>query len=206
LYLHHIRNTFLHGDLQEEVYTTRPRFIRFEGNFESVLDSRRLFRVEVVSESLVWLVKYYRHIIWSEAVSLESFHLYTAVFYQYCHIDQLCWYCCQWWRFPGYYYHVVLPDHTLSYDGSWYHVLLSCDRSCSSKGLCFKKNIFLICWKNLIMLASKSVWHSNGCCIRIDQNMGNALDDLCHYHKLIEKLIYLTVTRPDITFVVSMLS
>jgi len=41
--------------------------------------------------------------------------------------------------------------------------------------------------------------------IRFDQNPGDAFKDLGRYRRLIEKFIYLTITRPDITFVVGVL-
>ena len=41
---------------------------------------------------------------------------------------------------------------------------------------------------------------------RFDQNVGPAQTDPGRYRKLIGKLISLTLTRPDITFVVDLLS
>jgi len=42
--------------------------------------------------------------------------------------------------------------------------------------------------------------------IHFDQNLGESLADLEKYKRLIDKIIYLIVTRPDITFVVGVFS
>ena len=41
---------------------------------------------------------------------------------------------------------------------------------------------------------------------RFDQNLGNALKDPSRYYVLNGKLIYLVVTRPNITFIVGLLN
>jgi hypothetical protein len=42
--------------------------------------------------------------------------------------------------------------------------------------------------------------------VRLDTEKGEPLKDINHFQRLIEKLIYLTVTRPDLAFVVSQIS
>jgi len=42
--------------------------------------------------------------------------------------------------------------------------------------------------------------------VRFDLNLGEALENSGRYHKFIEKLIHLKVTRPDIIFVPGLLS
>jgi hypothetical protein len=42
--------------------------------------------------------------------------------------------------------------------------------------------------------------------VKFNNEDGEPLKDINHFQKLIEKLIYLTVTRPDLSFVVSQIS
>ena len=55
-------------------------------------------------------------------------------------------------------------------------------------------------------LGSKPIYTLINFSIRFDQNLGEPLVDPKKYRRLIVKLIYLTVTRPDIMFIVGMLS
>ena len=55
-------------------------------------------------------------------------------------------------------------------------------------------------------LGSKSIDTLMDPSIRFDQNLGVPLADPGKYRRLIDKLVYLTVTQPDFVFVVGVLS
>jgi len=56
------------------------------------------------------------------------------------------------------------------------------------------------------MLGSRPVGTLMDSVVRYDYKLGKALEDPSRYRRLIGKLIYLTVTRTNITFVVGVLS
>ena len=57
-----------------------------------------------------------------------------------------------------------------------------------------------------VMLGSKPVATPMDLVAQFDQNLGDTLENLDRYRRLIRKIIYLTVTKSDITFVVGVLS
>ena len=56
------------------------------------------------------------------------------------------------------------------------------------------------------MLGSQPVGTPMDPAVQFDQNLGDTLENLGRYRRLIGKLIYLTITKSDITFVVEVLS
>ena len=42
--------------------------------------------------------------------------------------------------------------------------------------------------------------------LKLDPSVGDLLENPTHYHRLIEKLLYLTITRPEISFSINTLS
>jgi len=56
------------------------------------------------------------------------------------------------------------------------------------------------------MLGSRPIDTSIDHIVQFDQNFGLAFADHARYHRLTRKVIYLIVTRPNFTFIVSLLS
>ena len=56
------------------------------------------------------------------------------------------------------------------------------------------------------MLGSRSINTLMVSIVQFDQNLGNTLKHSDRHHRLIGKRIYLIVNRPEITFVVGLLS
>jgi len=56
------------------------------------------------------------------------------------------------------------------------------------------------------MLDSRSVDIPMDYHVKLDANMGELFADVGHYRRPVGKLIYLTVTRPDITYAVGVIS
>ena len=56
------------------------------------------------------------------------------------------------------------------------------------------------------MLGSQPVGTPMDPAVQFDQNLGDTLENLGRYRRLIGKLIYLTITKLDITFVIKVLS
>jgi hypothetical protein len=72
--------------------------------------------------------------------------------------------------------------------------------------LYLKENTCLICLKKLKKLGCKPVSSPIDSNIKLNTEDGEPLKDIHHFQRLIGKLIYLTVIRPDMSFTVSQIS
>jgi len=83
---------------------------------------------------------------------------------------------------------------------------LGIEMATSSKGLFLNQQKYIVdLLQDANLLHSKSATTPLDSKLKLESN-GKALDSPSHYQKLVGKLIYLTITRPDIAFAVSLVS
>ena len=101
-----------------------------------------------------------------------------------------------------------LFEFSFSYERPWSFEVFSRDRGCSFYERCSlsQRKYLTDLLEETSTLESKLIDTPMDLNIHFDQNVGEPFADPGKYKQSIGKLIYLTVTQPDITFAVSVLS